>query len=221
MLSSKQRTAIIIAGIFVVGIFILYMVTKSKNYDYSIINEITEENIEEKQSDEKENIEEIEEMEEADEDEIMIHITGAVKNPGILKLKEGYRIAAAIELAGGLTDDADTTSINFAYKVKDGQKIYIPKISDTKEIVEAKNDETSFIIDDGEDNSINTNKKININTASQSQLMSLSGIGEGTAIKIIEYRTANGKFKSIEDIKNVSGIGNSKYESIKNYICVK
>ena len=210
MLSSKQKTAIIIAGVIVVCIFIFYMTTKTRNYDYSVINEAVEDNTKDKQD----------EVQEETVNEIIIHITGAVENEGIVKLEEGSRIADAIDSAGGLTSEADLTAINLAYVLKDGQKIYIPRISDTEEeIAEIEDPKINIIVDNGERQ--DTNGKININTASISELISLSGIGEGTAIKIIEYRTTKGKFNSIEDIKNVSGIGDAKYESIKDYITVK
>ncbi len=211
MLSSKQKTAIIIAGVIVVGIFIFYMTTKTRDYDYSVINEAIEDETNDKENEEKveENI-----------SEIIIHVTGAVKNEGIVKIKQGDRIVDAIEAAGGLTSEADLTAINLAYALQDGQKIYIPKITDTEEeIAEIEEQKVNVVIDNGE--SKNTTGKLNINKATIEELMSLSGIGEATAMKIVEYRTTNGNFKTIEDIKNVSGIGNAKYESIKDYICVK
>ena len=212
MLSLKQKTAIIIAGVIVVCIFIFYMTTKTRNYDYSVINEAVEDNTKDKQD----------EVQEETVNEIIIHITGAVENEGIVKLEEGSRIADAIDSAGGLTSEADLTAINLAYVLKDGQKIYIPKISDTEEkIAEIEEPKTNVIVDNGKNENTNTNVKTNINMATISDLINLPGIGEATAIKIVEYRAINGDFKSIEDIKNVSGIGNAKYENIKDYICVK
>ncbi len=211
MLSSKQKTAIIIAGVIVVGIFIIYMATKTKDYDnYSVINEEIEENTNENK----------EEIQEEKINEIVIHITGAVEKEGIVKLEEGSRIDDAIKQAGGLTEEADIKSINLAYMLKDGQKIYIPKISDeVEEITEIEQPPINFILDNGADEIIS--EKVNINTATIDELKKLSGIGEGTGIKIIQYRQENGTFKTIEDIKNVSGIGEAKYNNIKDYICVK
>lgn len=203
MLSSKQKIAIIIAGVVIVGIFIFYMSTKTKNNDYSVLKEeIVEE-------------EETKEIKEEAPQEIIVHITGAVKNEGIVKLEEGARVIDAVEEAGGLIEDAYLENVNLAYKLKDGQKIYIPWIFDTEEEILEKN----VVIDYGFEDDTSTSSKVNINTADVSQLMTLSGIGESTANKIIEYRKLNGKFKTIEDIKNVSGIGTAKYESIKDYIC--
>lgn len=151
------------------------------------------------------------------EPEIIVHITGEINNPGIIKIKEGSRLVDVIEKAGGYTDKADTGKINLAYVVKDEQKIVIPNID--------KKDEEIYVIDENKDFIVNdTNDSgglVNINTATQSELESLTGIGPSMASKILDYRDKNGKFKTKEDIKNVPGIGNSKYEAIKDEICVK
>lgn len=212
MLSSKQKTAIIIAGVIIVGIFIFYMSTKTKENDYSAINQITEQETEEVE-------EETEEKEVPKE--IVVHITGAVQNEGIVKLKEGSRIIDAVEAAGGMTSDANLKMINLAYTIRDGQKIYIPRVSDLEEGVEISGDTGLYgTIDTEMQIDSNANTKININTANKNQLTSITGIGESTANKIIQYREKNGKFKNIEEIKNVSGIGELKYNAIKDYICV-
>lgn len=214
MLSSKQKTAIIIAGIFVVGIFIFYMTTRANanTNDYSVVNEAIQDKTDEgEEKDEKEE----------EPKEIVIHISGAVQNEGIVKLEEGGRIADAIEVAGGMTTEADLTSVNLAYLLKDGQKIYIPKISDTEEEIPVNNAiPVNVIVGNGTEESSNSNAKVNINTATVSELTKISGVGEKTAMKIVEHRETNGKFKTIEDIKSVSGIGDAKYESIKDYISV-
>lgn len=211
MLSSKQKTAIIIAGVIVVGIFIFYMTTKSNNYITPEINEIAEDVTKEEE----------EEEEEIMPKEIVVHITGAVQKEGIVRIKEGSRIVDAIEAAGGMTNEIDLGKINLAYTLKDGQKIYIPKTSDIGEEYTKGVNESDIIIDAGTEENSSTNTKVNINTANISQLESISGIGESTANKIIQYREKNGKFKTIEEIKNVSGIGELKYEGIKNDICVE
>lgn len=117
---------------------------------------------------------------------------------------------------GGLTSDADITNVNLAYKVDDGQKIYIPnkaESSDIKNIVTKENGE-------GIVQEVRILNKVNINTATQTELETLSGIGPSTALKIITYRSQNGKFKTIEDIKNVPGIGESKFKQIENEITI-
>ena len=155
-----------------------------------------------------------EDDEEISEEFIVLHITGEVKNEGVIKLKEGARIIDAIDVAGGLTQNADVSKINLAFLLSDGQKIYIPSIYD-EEVKE-------YVIQDSGVGIVNlqTNKKININTATQTELEAITGIGPSTALKIINYRKENGKFKKTDDIKNVSGIGDAKYEIIKDEICV-
>ena len=159
----------------------------------------------------------IQNKEEVIDEEIIVHITGEVANEGIIKIKKDSRLADVIEEAGGTTEEADLSKVNLAYQVKDGQKIYIPNIKD-KEIQEYITEEAgdSIIIEQKESKS-----KVNINTATQTELETLSGIGPSTALKIINYREENGKFKKIEDIKNVPGIGEAKFENIKEEICIK
>lgn len=144
---------------------------------------------------------------------IVIYICGEVEENKVVTLKENSRICDAIEAAGGLTVNADLTNINLAYILEDGEKIYIPKIGEI-------NQEASISSQNSSNNSI-SNNKININKATQTELETIPGVGPSTAIKIINYREENGKFSSIEDIKNVSGIGDKKYENIKDYISVK
>lgn len=160
---------------------------------------------------------------EVKENKIYVHIAGEVKNPGVIEISEGSRIKDIIEKAGGLTDMADYRKVNLAYQVADGQKIVIPNINDENKNVEM-NSADYIIQDDGgivvPDVNL-SNKKININTATQSELESLTGIGPSMASKIIQHRLSNGKFEKIEDIKNVSGIGDAKFEALKNEICVK
>ena len=164
-----------------------------------------------------------ENVEKEQEEMIVVHIAGEVKKPGIVKTKEGARIADIIEEAGGLTENANITNINLAYIIEDGQKITIPS---KNQKVEAKQEE--YIQTENEQGIINEeqgisnkNQVLNINKATKEELQTLQGIGESTAEKIITYRKENGNFKQIEDIKNVPGIGDAKYENIKDKISVK
>ena len=143
---------------------------------------------------------------------IVVYICGAVKESKVITLKENSRICDAIESVGGLTENADLTNINLAYILEDGEKIYIPKQGET-----IPDDATSI----STNNYSSLNNKININKASQTELETIPGIGPSTALKIINYREENGKFKKIEDIKNVPGIGDVKFENIKEYISIK
>lgn len=142
--------------------------------------------------------------------QITVHITGAINNPGVVVLEEGSRIVDALEAAGGETDEADVNRLNLAYVLEDGEKLYIP----------SKNEEEQEYITQGKDNMSEGQSKININVAQIEELITLPGVGEATANKIIEYRKENGKFQKIEDLKNVPGIGDSKYENIKTMIRV-
>ena len=160
---------------------------------------------------------------ETEEKNIFVHIAGCVQKEGMLELSSNSRIADAIEKAGGLTQEADLSDINLAYLLEDGMKIYIPNQNERQENNEktentAKTENTpSMQIQD-------TSTKqdvININTATQEELDTLPGIGPATATKIIEYRKEKGKFKQKEEIKEVSGIGEAKYEKIKEYISIK
>lgn len=144
---------------------------------------------------------------------IIVHIDGEVIRPGVVELNEGARVIDVINIAGGLTQYADEKMINLAKKVYDEEKIYIPKIGEEISQIEI----TSF---SQSNNTSTTQTKININTATKEELQKLSGIGPVIAERIIEYRSTN-KFSSIDDIKKVSGIGDKKFDSIKDYITVK
>ena len=171
-------------------------------------------------------------------EKIYVYITGEVNSPGVVLLDNGSRIVDAIEAAGGITDKANITKVNLVYILQDGMKINIPNQNDLK-----NNENFEYITmssgDEKNDANINnstsntsseessSNKEsafkisvVNINTATQTELETLPGIGPSLALKIINYRKENGKFSSIEDIKNVSGIGDAKFENIKNYIKV-
>lgn len=162
----------------------------------------------------------------AESEKIVVYIIGSVQNPGIVELNVDSRVSDAVEASGGLLEDADVSKINLAYKLEDGQKITIPSINDKTDEDSSyedyiSNDPGNMISQNPSSSTSESNtQKVNINTATQTQLETLPGIGPSTASKIISYRNENGKFKSIEDIKNVSGIGDSKFENIKTNICV-
>ena len=228
-INKKQKILIIIA-ISIITFGISYYVYASKTNEEINIekqNLAVEEN--ETQLSEKTNEENNQVLE-----KIIVHISGAVKNEGIIELEENARVADAIEKAGGVTENAYMKNINLAEPLEDGMKVYVP----TKEEVEYEKQEDASYISGGSSslaNSINsgaknsgrsttrtskTNNKININTASSEELDTLPGIGESIANKIINYREEKGNFKSIEEIKEVKGIGDSKCEEIKDLIDV-
>ncbi len=148
---------------------------------------------------------------------IVVDINGAVKKPGIYELNEGMRVNDAIDAAGGFTEDVNSDyvskNINKARILRDEEKIYIPCIEDDISLIEEN-------IADNNANINTFNGKININTASKEQLITLKGIGDAFAQRIIDYRNDK-KFSNIEDIKNVKGIGDKTFEQIKDYIRVE
>lgn len=139
------------------------------------------------------------------EDNIIIDISGEIKNPGIYKMKGKVRLYEIIDKAGGLKEEANINSINQARYVKDGEKIIIPSSRNSQGM-----DKESIS---------NENNLVNINTASKEELLKLPGIGGVTAEKIINYRD-NNNFTKIEDLKNVNGIGTATYNKLKDLICV-
>ena len=161
------------------------------------------------------------------ENEFYVDIKGNVKKPGVYKVTDQMIVQDLINLSGGLTKNAYTKNINLASKLKEGMVIYIFSKSEltTKEMKNDNECKTEIIQYDNcikEESSTTTNESsslVNINSASKDTLMTLNGIGESKAIAIIEYRNIN-KFNKIEDIMNVSGIGESAFAKIKEYITV-
>jgi competence protein ComEA len=175
------------------------------------------------------------------EEDYYVDIKGAIANPNVYKVKKDSRIIDVIGLAGGLTNDADTSTLNLSKKVTDEMFIIIYTKSEiekfkkngttTTEVIKYVEKECKCpdpIINDAcinngkEENTDSTNKtnKISLNTATKEDLMTLPGIGESKALAIIEYKNNNGLFKNIEDIKNVTGIGDSVFDKIKNLIAL-
>ena len=164
-----------------------------------------------------------------DETTQFFDIKGAVKRPGVFSFKEGERVIDAIEKAGGLAKNGTTANINLSQKLKNEMVIYIFTKSElttkkstttttTTTPCKCETIEVNNCIDKEETNS--SNNLININTASVEALSTLPGIGESKANAIISYRNENGNFKTIEDIKNVSGLGDALFAKIKDYITV-
>lgn len=205
-LSFKQKLAIGIVGALIiigVGVYI-YWANKAEEYDFNDFYANTE-------PDKKK------------ENTIIVHITGEVKNAGIIELPEESRIADAIEQAGGVTEEADLDQVNLAFVLSDGQKIYIPnkkerEANEGKVYITAESGNNVIIKDKIEGGK---KQKVNINEAKQEELEELPGIGPSIAKKIIEYREQNGKFTSIDELQEVKGIGEAKFENIKEYIMVK
>lgn len=136
--------------------------------------------------------------------QIVVDVGGSVKNPGVIKLPLNSRVIDAVVLAGGLSEPADTKRVNLAAILSDGEKIYIPSINEVLE--ESSGEGESGLV--------------NINTANSETLQKINGVGPSTAEKIISYRTSNGQFKKIEELMNISGIGEKTFAKFKNQITV-
>ena len=144
---------------------------------------------------------------------IVVHITGAVPRPGVYALPEGARVQDVISAAGGFLAEAEKTDINLAALLEDGQKLDIPYLEGASPVLATPGVEVIT----------NTTELININTASAAELDTLPKIGPTLAQRIIDYREQNGPFQQIEDITNVTGLGDvggPTYEGIKNLITV-
>jgi comE operon protein 1 len=152
---------------------------------------------------------------------IMVDISGEIITPGVVKLPEGSRIIDAITAAGGKTEDADLSKVNLAYILDDGVQLYIPRYNEKLEKEIVQTEPGVGIIQEGINTTSKKDSKVNINTANKEKLATLPGIGEGTAEKIIEYRSKTGKFKAIDEIKKIPGIGESKFKSLKDKITIK
>lgn len=154
---------------------------------------------------------------------IVVHVIGEIKKPGVIKLKEGSRIIDAINKCGGQTEDADLSKINLAYVLDDGSQVYIPRVKEDIQNTTIMKTEAgdNVIVNNVTQTDDKKDPKVNLNTATLEKLMTLPGVGESTAQKIIEYRNKNKKFKNIDELKNVSGIGEAKFNALKEYIYAK
>lgn len=223
-LNKTQKIVLYGIGIVLVILIIIYLFTKDNTVYSDYSNLYLEENANVVENKIK--------VEDSSKNLIYVYVAGEVNNPSVVELEEGQRVADAIEKAGGLTDSGEIKNINLAYKLQDGEKLYIPSLD---EVIESKENDINIAyitsgINSGENQKNNNaesnlnsnidNGLININTATQTELETLDGIGPSTAKKIIDYREENGKFKSIEEIQNVPGIGDAKYAGIKDDICV-
>lgn len=140
---------------------------------------------------------------------IVVYVTGEVKKPGLVTLTEGQRVADAVNAVGGVIETADIDRINMAALLEDGMQVRVPEriggdVERPKNALTGKNAEG----------------QINLNTASEKELQELPGIGPAMSARIIEYRETNGAFQNIEDIKKVRGIGNAKFEKLKDKVTI-
>ena len=214
LLKDKNYKIILIIVIAILGAIGYFVYAKDESPQIENLN-IDNTSTNESNKETKENI------------KIVVHVSGQVNQEGIVELEQNCRVSDAIEKAGGLKEDADISNINLAEILEDGTKIHIPKKGELEQSMPTDNSNfqgSGIQASSSSKTSSNpTSSKstiVNINTASQTELEALPGIGPSTALKIINYRKENGKFKTIEDIKKVSGIGDAKFEKIKALIKV-
>ena len=212
-------------------IFILIFIVFTLFIVYDTYYVETEDEVEEVTLEKKEDTEE---KEEPKESKVLVDVKGEVNTPGVYELTNNNTVMDAINKAGGLTKQSDTSNINLSKKLEDEMVIIVYSKSEIKKMNEEEKIEcppcnNACITEEDEKAKLDSNKnetsnvpagKVNINTADSETLQTLDGIGEAKAKAIIEYRNKNGDFKNIEDIKNVSGIGDSVYEKIKENITI-
>lgn len=160
--------------------------------------------------------------EQVDKSPVFVHVCGAVNNPGVVELTGNKRVFEAIDLAGGLREDAAVSYINLARIVEDGERVYVPNLEEIAQLNEGRLDIHLFLekVTSGENNNSSSasSGKVNINQAGLDELMTLSGIGPSKARSIMDYREQHGGFNTIEELMNVSGIGVSTFEKIKDFV---
>ena len=157
------------------------------------------------------NVATLDEIVPSEDRKAFVHVCGEVNSPGVYELPDGSRIFEAIEAAGGFTGEAYQPSINLADKVSDGQQVLVPTKEEAASMPVQIPDQVPTSNETG---------LVNINRADVTELQKLSGIGEAKAQEILQYRESKGQFNSIEEIKNVNGIGAKLYEKIKENITV-
>ena len=187
------------------GFLLLKPVAQTPAKESNLQSEVTA--VSKDSTDEKDDKNQKEEV--MDQDLITVDVKGAVKTPGIYDLPVGSRINDAVQKAGGLTDNADSKSINLAQKISDESLVYVP----------TKGEDTSQATQSNASNS-KENKKVNLNKASLEELKQVKGLGAKRAQDIIDHRDTNGKFKSVDELKKVSGIGAKTIEKLKDYVTV-
>ena len=192
-------------GLVLGGFLLLKPVAQTPAKESNLQSEVTA--VSKDSTDEKDDKNQKEEV--MDQDLITVDVKGAVKTPGIYDLPVGSRINDAVQKAGGLTDNADSKSINLAQKISDEALVYVP--TKGEDISQATQSNASHSKE---------KKKVNLNKASLEELKQVKGLGAKRAQDIINHRDSNGKFKSVDELKKVSGIGAKTIEKLKEYVTV-
>lgn len=217
LLDNKEKTLrlVIILLIAIAAVFVFFIQPKKSDDGIAYENSSSYESTSSYDASEDTNV-------------VICDVSGAVNSPQVVELKKGDRIEDAIQAAGGLTAKADISNINRAAVVNDGDKILIPeKGAATENAPQGQSSSPAPARSSASETPAQSSGtqspasgKININSADSDQLQTISGVGPVTAQKIIDYRTQNGAFRRIEDLTNVSGIGEKTFEKMKDQICV-
>ena len=194
-------------GLVLGGFFLLKPVAQTPAKETKVQTEVT--TVSKDSTDVKEDGNQKEEV--VEQDLITVDVKGAVKTPGIYDLPVGSRVNDAVQKAGGLTEQADSKSLNLAQKVSDEALVYVPTKGE-----EAASQQTGS----GVASSTSKEKKVNLNKASLEEIKQVKGLGGKRAQDIIDHRETNGKFKSVDELKKVSGIGAKTIEKLKDYVTV-
>lgn len=207
----KEYKIIVICAVLGLALGAFFLLKPSSQTSVKETNLQAEVSAVSKDSSSEKEVNKEEKDESPEQDLITVDVKGAVKLPGIYDLPVGSRVHDAVQKAGGLTDEADSKSLNLAQKVSDEALVYVP----TKGEEAASQQATS-----GTSPSISKEKKVNLNKASLEELKQVKGLGGKRAQDIIDHREANGKFKSVDELKKVSGIGAKTIEKLKDYVTV-
>jgi competence protein ComEA len=209
---SEHKFSVLIAAILICGGFYYFFVNNFEEAPNQAISAGDNINLSEEPEGENKNV-----ANNAGEPEkIMVDVKGQIKQPGVYLSTAGERVIDVISRAGGLTDQADQSQVNFAEHLQDEMVIYIPALGE--ESLNAPGPSGGSLSPSGGQGT--NQSRININKADEMELQNLPGIGPAKATAIIEYRNSSGPFKSIEDLKNISGIGDKTFEKLKELINV-
>ena len=207
----KEYKIIVICAILGLALGGFFLLKPSTQTSVTETNLQTEGAAVSKDSSSEKEVKKEEKEESAEQDLITVDVKGAVKSPGIYDLPVGSRVHDAVQKAGGLTEEADSKSLNLAQKVSDEALVYVPTKGEEATSQQAAS-ETSP--------STSKEKRVNLNKASLEELKQVKGLGGKRAQDIIDHREANGKFKSVDELKKVSGIGAKTIEKLQYYVTV-
>ena len=207
----KEYKIIVICAVLGLALGVFFLLKPSTQTPVKETNLQAEVSAVSKDSSSEKEVKKEEKEESTEQDLITVDVKGAVKSPGIYDLPVGSRVHDAVQKAGGLTDEADSKSLNLAQKISDEALVYVP----------TKGEEAaSQQVASGTTASTSKDKKVNLNKASLEELKQVKGLGGKRAQDIIDHREANGKFKSVDELKKVSGIGAKTIEKLKDYVTV-